>query len=318
MTAGPSVPPPPEMPGAVPAISPAWRGAGAWPAVKRLALDAVSSPLTRAMYARALEDFFAWWTEQGWPPFTRATVQAWRAALEAKGLASASVNQKLSAIRKLAAEAGYNGMLDPSTAQAIREVRGAERSGTRTGNWLTKRQAEALLAAPDVSTNQGKRDRAILAVLLGCGLRRDEAVRLTCEHIQQRDGRWCVVDILGKKGRVRTVPMPAWTKTAIDHWTAAAGIGTGPVFRGVNKGDAITGDRLSAQGILRAVVRYGRVIAPHDLRRTFAKLAYRGGAKLDQIQLSLGHASIQTTERYLGVQQDLTDAPCDYLHLKVE
>jgi integrase len=59
-------------------------------------------------------------------------------------------------------------------------------------------------------------------------------------------------------------------------------------------------------------------IAPHDLRRTFAKLAFKGGAKLDQIQLSLGHASIQTTERYLGVQQDLADAPCDYLHLKVE
>ena len=53
-------------------------------------------------------------------------------------------------------------------------------------------------------------------------------------------------------------------------------------------------------------------------RSTFAKLAFKGGAKLDQIQLSLGHASIQTTERYLGVEQDLTDAPCDYLHLKVE
>jgi integrase len=56
----------------------------------------------------------------------------------------------------------------------------------------------------------------------------------------------------------------------------------------------------------------------HNLRRTFAKLAFKGGAKLDQIQLSLGHASIQTPERYLGAQQDLTDAPCDYLHLTVE
>ena len=79
----------------------------------------------------------------------------------------------------------------------------------------------------------------------------------------------------------------------------------------------VTGERLSPQGILRAVARY-EAIAPHDLRRTFAKLAFQGGAKLDQIQLSLGHTSIQTTERYLGVQQDLMDAPCDYLHLKVE
>jgi integrase len=56
---------------------------------------------------------------------------------------------------------------------------------------------------------QGKRNRAILAVLVGCGLRRDEAVRLTFDHIQQRDGRWCVVDPGRQEGRYRTVPMPA-------------------------------------------------------------------------------------------------------------
>jgi len=58
-------------------------------------------------------------------------------------------------------------------------------------------------------------------------------------------------------------------------------------------------------------------IAPHDLRRTFAKLAHKGGSALDQIQLSLGHGSIQTTQRYLGVEQDLTDAPCDRLGLRL-
>ena len=299
-------------------VFPASGGADGIAALKQLVLDAVSSPLTRVMYARALDDFFSWWNGQGRPPFGRATVQAWRAALEAKGLAPASVNQKLSAVRKLAAEAAHNGLLDPAAAQGIRAIRGAAQHGVRTGNWLTKRQAEVLLAAPDAATNQGKRDRAILAVLVGCGLRRDEAVRLTFEHIQQRDGRWCVVDLVGKKGRVRTVPMPAWTKAAIDSWAVATGITAGLVFRGVNKGDVVTGERLSTQGVLRTVVRYADAIAPHDLRRTFAKLAFQGGAKLDQIQLSLGHASIQTTERYLGVQQDLTDAPCDYLHLKVE
>ena len=135
----------------------------------------------------------------------------------------------------------YNGLLDPAAAQAIRDIHGAAQRGVRTGNWLTKRQAEALLAAPDATTDQGKRDRAILAVLVGCGLHRDEAVRLTFAHIQQRDGRWCVVDLVGKKGRYRTVPMPAWTKIAIDSWAAAAGMTGGPVFRGVNKGDVVMG-----------------------------------------------------------------------------
>jgi integrase len=108
--------------------------------------------------------------------------------------------------------------------------------------------------------------------------------------------------------------MPSWAKVAIDEWTSSAEISEGALFRGVNKGDRLTGDSLTSQGIWRVVEKYSDV-APHDLRRTYAKLAHRGGAKLDQIQLSLGHASLMTTERYLGVRQDLHDAPCDYLKL---
>lgn len=153
--------------------------------------------------------------------------------------------------------------------------------------------------------------------LLGCGLRRQEAASLTFADIQQRDGRWCIVDLTGKHGRIRTAPMPAWAKDAIDRWATTAGVSTGRVSRGVNKGDQVTGDSLSPQGILRCVKCDGWNLAPHDLRRTFAKPAYAGGAKLDRIQLSLGHGTIQTTERYLGTTQNLTDAPCDYLHLEI-
>jgi hypothetical protein len=81
------------------------------------------------MYARALDDFFGWWKGQGRPPFGRATVQAGWAALETKGLAPASVNQKLSAVRKLAAEAAHNGLLDPAAAQGIRATRGVAQHG---------------------------------------------------------------------------------------------------------------------------------------------------------------------------------------------
>ncbi|MGD0773917.1 MAG: tyrosine-type recombinase/integrase [Candidatus Solibacter sp.] len=72
------------------------------------------------------------------------------------------------------------------------------------------RQAQTLLNTPDTSTTKGLRDRAILAVLLGCGLRRSEVAALTVGHVQQRDGRWCIVDLVGKQGRVRTIPMPTW------------------------------------------------------------------------------------------------------------
>jgi site-specific recombinase XerD len=282
--------------------------------VKQLVLDAVSSPLTRVMYGHAMTEYFAWWDEHRRPAFVRATVQKYRASLEARGLAPASINQRLSALRKLAKEATYAGLVDPVAAQGIRDVRGAKVEGTRTGNWLTKAQAEKLINRPDTSTLKGRRDRAILAVMIGCGLRREEVAKLQFTHVQQREGRWCVVDIRGKHGRIRTVPMPSWAKAALDEWAAAAEITEGAVCRGVNKGDRLTGDSLTSQGVWRCVEKYSNV-APHDLRRTYAKLAHKGGAKLEQIQLSLGHASLITTERYLGVRQDLHDAPCDYLKL---
>jgi integrase len=232
------------------------------------------------------------------------------------------VNVRLTAVRRLAAEAADNALMDSATAQGIIRVKGIKRNGTRTGNWLTRDQAEALINAPDVSTLKGKRDRALLAVLIGCGLRRSEVSELLVESIQQRDARWCVVDLAGKGNRVRTVPMPAWAKTAIDIWCEAAGITAGRVFRPMAKGGRITGDVLLPQNIMEAVAMYADKIgagniAPHDLRRTFAKLAHRGRAAIEQIQLSLGHSSIITTERYLGVRQDLQDAPCDHLGLRL-
>jgi len=102
-------------------------------------------------------------------------------------------------------------------------VKGVASNGVRLGNWLTAKQAQALLNTPDAITNKGLRDRAILAVLLGCGRRRSEVAALTFKHIQQRDGRWCVLDLIGKRGRVPTVPTLAWCKVAIDAWAAAPG-----------------------------------------------------------------------------------------------
>jgi site-specific recombinase XerD len=129
----------------------------------------------------------------------------------------------MSAIRKLAAEAADNGLLAPELAAGIARVKSAKSVGIRVGNWLSARQAQTLLNAPDVTAVRGLRDRAILAVLLGCGLRRSEVAALTFAHVQQRDGRWCIVDLVGKHSRVRTTPVPNWVKVAIDAWTAPAG-----------------------------------------------------------------------------------------------
>jgi site-specific recombinase XerD len=289
--------------------------------VEALVLDSVTSGNTKRAYRRALRDFMSWFVLSGQRTLTKAVVHQYRTELEAEHLASSTINLRLSAVRKLAAEAADNGLLDVHIAAGIVRVRSIRAHGVRTGNWLTADQAETLCLLPDVTTLRGLRDRAILALLIGCGLRRTELVHLTVEHIQQRDGRWAIVDLIGKGNRVRTVPLPNWAKPIIDRWTEAAGVASGRIIRAVSKGQQVWGSGITAQALFNIVRGYGidlkLGIAPHDLRRTFAKLAHKGRAPIEQIQLSLGHSSIQTTERYLGVRQDLTDAPCDHLGLRL-
>jgi len=172
----------------------------------------------------------------------------------------------MSAIRTLAVEATDNGLLAPELATGIQRVKSAKSIGVRMGNGLSQKQA--LLDTPDVTTLKGLRDRAIIAVLLGCGLRRSEVGALTVAHVQQRDGRWVILDLVSKHKRVRTVPMPTWTKVVIDAWTGRAGVTEGYVLRPVHRGDELQGDRLSEKVVWQLLRPYATVagvagIAPH-------------------------------------------------------
>jgi site-specific recombinase XerD len=297
--------------------------ASEWRKLKALVLDSVSSPITRRVYNLGLDEFIAWFMLEPRPAgFTKATVSAWRVTLEQRGLGSVSVNVRITAVRKLAVEASDNGLIAPELASGIARIKGVRSQGVRVGNWLSLQQAQALLNAPDVGTKKGLRDRAMFATLLGCGLRRSELASLTMRHVQQRDSRWCIVDLVGKHNRVRTIPMPAWTKQAIDAWTTSAGVSEGHLFRPVNRGDQVFGTRLSEKVVWQMLKTYVSGaglpdIAPHDLRRTTAKLCRAAGGELEQIQLLLGHSSVQTTERYLGTKQDLAHAPNDAIKLKL-
>lgn len=208
-------------------------------AVIRMVLDGLPSEHSRRAYERALMDFFHWHRGVGRPQLNKAVVQRYAAELRDAGCSTASINQRLSAIRKLAAEAADNGLLDAQTAGGIRAVKGTRREGRRTGNWLTREEAQTWLGAPDRRTLPGRRDRALLAVLIGCGLRRSEAASLSFGHVQQRDGRWVLVDLIGKRDKVRSVPMPNWAKAASDEWGEVSGVSDGLVFRAVNKGDRV-------------------------------------------------------------------------------
>jgi integrase len=138
----------------------------------------------------------------------------------------------------------------------------------------------------------------MIAVLIGCGLRRAEAAALKLEDIQHREGHWVIADLNGK-----------------------GGLTSGPLFRAINKAGRTWGNGFTPK-VIWSIVREGAAncgltgLAPHDLRRTCARLCHQAGGELEQIQFLLGHVSIETTERYLGCKQRFQNAVNDAIGLE--
>jgi integrase len=282
--------------------------------LRQMVLDSVPSPNSRRNYAKALDDLFALSAGR---PLTRALLMEYRASMEA--LAPSTINVRLSAVRKLVAEARKNGLIGVEDAASLSEVSNIRQQGTRLGNWLTREQAKELLAVPDRSTLKGKRDYVILALLVGCALRRQELATLDVETIQLREGRWVLADLEGKGRRIRTVAVPVWVKQGVNAWMTAAGIEAGRLLRSIAKGGKV-GESLGDWAVWSVVEQSAKEIGierfgAHDLRRTCAKLCRKSGGDLEQIKFLLGHSSIQTTERYLGSEQEIAIAVNDNLGL---
>ena len=213
-------------------------------------------------------------------------------------------------------------MLSPELAIGIRRVKGVKRLSRRIGNWLSGDQAQDLLNSIPQSTVRGRRGAAMIGLLLGCGLRRSEAVALRLDQIQLREGHWVVADLYGKGGRLRTVPVPGWCKALVDRWLCASGVTEGLVFRRIKRNKTEPSRGVAPDVVWTAVKRYAKGIgvdhlAPHDLRRTCARLCHGAGGELEQIQFLLGHASVQTTERYIGCRQKFKDAVNDRFQISV-
>ena len=202
--------------------------------------------------------------------------------------------RELLAQRKLAREMPDNDLLDSAAAGTIQRTQGVKHQGVRAGNWLAKEQANELLNAPDPRTLKGKRDRAILALLICCGLRRAELLRLEVAHIQQRKRPLGHPGLAAKREPLAHRGGAGAAKVRIEERTVAADIYAGKIFRSVNKADRVAGQAIADEkAIWQVVVHYAQAtslgkLAPHDLRRTCAKLCRKTGGELEQIQLLLG------------------------------
>ena len=173
------------------------------PEPKRTVLSSLGSRDSTRAYAHAIDDFIAWYCSEPRLAFGKHVVLRYRIELESRLLAP-TINVRLAAVRRLAYEAADSGLLSPELAAGIQRVKGAKKLGVRLVNWLTVDECRRLLRAPDEKTLKGKRDRAVLAILLGCGLRRAEVAKLQVRDLQQREEHWAVVDLIGKGRHIRT------------------------------------------------------------------------------------------------------------------
>ena len=157
-------------------------------------------------------------------------------------------------------------------------MKGVKKIGVRQGNWLTAEQSQRLWQVPGGERLKEKRDRALLAVLLACGLRRHEAVELHLDHIQRREEHWAIVDLKGKAGHTRTIPMPGWVKNVVDQWIQAANISSGKLFRRVHKMGKTWGDELTEKAVWQVVREYATRPGSISWRRTISAEPVHGFA----------------------------------------
>ena len=288
---------------------------------KTAVLVSLRSLESQRSYQHSINEFVAWYCSAPRLSFNKTVVTRYRIYLEDRHLAPGTINVRLAAVRRLAYEASDTGLLSPDLAAGIRRVKGSKKLGFRLGNWLTADEARTLWQLPDPGTVKGKRDRAMLALLLGCGLRRRELTELTLDHIQRREDHWAIVDLVGKAGHVRTIPVPDWVKQTIDDWLKAACVTDGRMFRRVCRTGTIWGEEMTVKVVWHVVKQYAGELgvvklAPHDLRRSCARLCHNAGGELEQIQFLLGHVSVQTTEKYLGCKQRLKEAVNDKIGIE--
>ena len=239
-------------------------------------LNSLPSLNSRRSYDHAIRDFIEWYCSEPRLAFNKTVVTRYRIALEQRSYAPSTINLRLAAVRRLAYEASDCGLLSPDLAAGIRRVKGAKRFGVRVGNWLTAEQGKKLLAVHSGKQLRELRNHAVLAMPLGCGLRRAELVAVKIDDFELREEHWVLADLVGKGRHMRTIPVPDWVKSAVDAWTDAARLQGGTLFRAIGKTGKVHGCGFTAK-VIWSIVREAAincgigVIAPHDLRRTCAR-----------------------------------------------
>lgn len=260
---------------------------------------------------------------------TPRVLDNWEAQRREQGDAASTIEQRRAAVRTLLRVAYRGDVLSDGQAQrlGIEPYRPRGRTESQTvGRRLSQSEVRALRAAVDPTTNRGKRDLAILDLMLFLGLRAAEVAGLSLSDFTRDQGRWWV-RVTGKGDKVRRLKLTDTAYKSLQAWIHAAGLHLGndrSVWASVNKGDNVRTPGLNTSTVSRVVAIYGHAaglapkhgdnrLACHDLRRTAARNAFDNGANLILVQEMLGHASPDTTADYIGAYTDDANTGTDYV-----
>lgn len=278
----------------------------------------IDNPRTRRAYQIDLADFCSFVGLTGAEEFravTRGHVLAWRAQLEQRGLAGATIRRKLAALASL-----FDHLLENNAVDGGNPVHGVKRPRIESNEGKTPAlgdgQAKLLLESPDGRTLKGMRDRAILAVLLYHGLRREEVAKLMTGDLQERRGIKHL-QVRGKGGKTRYLPLHPVAAERIYAYLerdSQRKPGNGPLFRSIR--GKTTGAGVTGNGIYKVVYQWARAVGiqvdglgVHGLRATAATNALEHGADIAKVQVWLGHANISTTRIYDRREHRAEDSP---------
>jgi len=239
--------------------------------------------------------------EMEWAAMKFEHVAAWRALLQQHNLAPASVNAALSALRGVARAAWHMGMMTAEDCQRIAAVKNVRGERLPAGRALSRSEVAALFdACACDETAAGARDAALLALLIGAGLRRSEVAALSLGDYDAADG---ALRVSGKGNKQRLVYITGGAAVALNDWVRARTDAGGSLICPVLKSGAVQLRGMTAEAIYRALIKRAgeaRVahFSPHDLRRTFVSELLDAGADISSVQKLAGHASVSTTARY--------------------
>lgn len=236
-----------------------------------------------------------------WAALRYRHTAALRSALLEKKYAPATVNQMLCALRRVLKEALRLDLIDPIDYSKAVDVRSIKQSGKVRGRALTLSEIAALMQSCSGKTPIDVRDKALIAILRGGGIRRGEAVNLLRRDFNLSTGALFVREGKGKKDR--TVYLPESACVLVSEWLELRGEATGPLLYPIRKGGEIQRRRMTEDGVLKIVQRRAFLagvesFSPHDFRRTFCSDLLDAGVDIVTVQKLAGHASPVTTAKY--------------------